>query len=71
MNIVEMIEKALANPDTPDYSVKILKSIKSQVSNGIAPTPKQYAVIFGNFRTKKEKAEIRSVMVAQRRARYK
>lgn len=60
-----MIAKALENPDTPDYAVKIIESIAKTVAEGRPPTPKQYAVIYKNFRNKADKAAIRAIYAAR------
>jgi len=72
VDILQMIDKALANPDVAGYAVPILKSIKSQVSNGIPPTVKQYSVIYNNFRSKSERKDLQRELSARpRRRRYR
>tara|TARA_Y100000034_G_scaffold59657_1_gene72548 strand:+ start:16772 stop:16987 length:216 start_codon:yes stop_codon:yes gene_type:complete len=71
MNIIDMIDKAMGNEDTPDYAHKILKSIRKQVQRGVPPTTKQYGVIFANWKTKEERAEVREMFSKRRKRRYR
>ncbi len=61
-----MIERALKNPETPEWAATIIKSIGKQVAEGRVPTPKQYTMIYRNFRTKADKNAIRAIYVARK-----
>jgi len=61
-----MIEKACANSETPDYALKIIKSIAKTVADGRVPTAKQYAVIYRNFR-RADRSELQELYAERKR----
>jgi len=63
-----MIQRATDNPETPDWAVNIIKSIAKTVAEGRPPTPKQYAVIYRNFRSKADKDAIRAIYIERAKA---